>query len=170
MLENIATQIWISKYKVNQFITFLLDSYLIFECYPYFTNKSKEYNQNYEIYFNDIWILNYISGNFEIWSINENFVYLEVLKTLKSKNIYYYKKVTWSEIDFIIENDDKKIIAVEVKSANKDNIPKIFNSFLLDYSNVLNKFIVTTESILVKRSIEDKEVLFIPSFLISKEF
>jgi len=65
-VDAIAQNFSISRYKINQFLDFLFDSYLIYPCYPYFKDKSKEYNQNYEIYFNDIGMLNYISGNTNI--------------------------------------------------------------------------------------------------------
>jgi predicted AAA+ superfamily ATPase len=164
-VDNIATHFWISRYKVHQFLTFLLDSYLIYECYPYFHDKSKEYNQNYEIYFNDLWVLNYISWTFNIWNMNENFVYLEILKN-NDVQIYFYKKNTGSEIDFIVENADKKLIPIEVKSANKDIIPKIFFSFYDDYEQKIEKFVVTTKDFYTIRNVNNKEVWFFPIFLI----
>lgn len=164
-VDNIARQFSISRYKVNQFLNFLLDSYLIHYCYPYFTDKSKEYNQSSEIYFNDLWILNYISWTFNIWNVNENLVYLEIINNTDFQ-IYYYKKNTWSEIDFILENNDKELIWLEVKSASKDIIPKIFYTFYDEYYKNIDKFVVTTKDFVKIRKLNDKDVLFIPNFLV----
>lgn len=167
-VDNIATTFWISRYKINQFLDFLFDSYLIYDCYPYFNDKSKEYNQNYEIYFNDLWVLNYISWNNNLWNINENFVFLEILKNNHNKNIYFYKKNTWSEIDFIVENNENMLIAIEIKSWNKDIIPKVFNSFYDNYKEKLESFLVTTKSLYKYRKLQDKDVIFIPNFMVSR--
>lgn len=164
-IDNIARHFSISRYKVNQFLKFLHDSYLIYYCYPYFKDKSKEYNQNSEIYFNDLWILNYISWTFNIWNVNENFVYLEIINNTDFQ-IYFYKKNTWSEIDFILENIDKELIWLEVKSASKDIIPKIFYTFYDEYDKNIDKFIVTTKDFVKIRKLNDKDVLFIPNFLV----
>lgn len=168
-IDNIATNLGLSRYKVQQFLTFLQDSYLIYEVYPYFTDKSREYNQNPEIYFNDLWILRYIGWiGQNIGNINENFIFLELLKSDFIENIHYYKKNTGSEIDFIAETKENKLIPIEVKSANKDIIPKIFFHFYEDYQDRIDFFLVTTKSIWARRMIGDTGVRFVPNFLISK--
>jgi predicted AAA+ superfamily ATPase len=63
----------------------------------------------------------------------ENFVFLELLKNNENAEIKFYKKKNGTEIDFILENWNGKIIPIEVKSSNSLAIPKIFYSFEKDY-------------------------------------
>lgn len=168
-IDNIATNLGMSRYKVQQFLTFLEDSYLIYEVYPYFTDKSREYNQNPEIYFNDLWVLRHIAWMWQnIGNINENFVFLELLKSEYIENIFFYKKNTGSEIDFIAETKENKLIPIEVKSANKDIIPKIFFQFYEDYKKDIDRFFVTTKSEYMVRELYESEIIFIPTFLLSR--
>lgn len=168
-IDNIATHLGISRYKVGQFLTFLRDSYLIYDVPPYFTDKSREYNQNPEIYFNDLGILRYIGGTMrDIGNVNENFVFLELLKSEHIERICYYKKNTGSEIDFIAETTEGRLIPIEVKSADKDVIPKIFFPFYEDYQKNIAHFIVTTKSEYKTRPVQDAQVRFVPNFLISR--
>ena len=167
-IDAIAQEFSISRYKVKQFIKFLEDSFLIYSCYPYYTDKSYEYNKHSEIFFNDLGFLNYISWNFNIWSVNENFIYLELLKSGNTKEINYYHKKNWSEIDFIVTDRKSKLIPIEVKSSDKDNIPSIFKSFYDNYQDKINFFVVVTKSYFNIRKIKDKKVIFVPSFMIWK--
>ncbi|MBT3726968.1 DUF4143 domain-containing protein [bacterium] len=59
----------------------------------------------------------------------ENFVYRELNYYKDFTKLYFYQTVSKSEIDFILEDYDKKLIACEVKYRNKVNIPAIFNKF-----------------------------------------
>lgn len=165
-IDAISQEFSISRYKVKQFIKFLEDSFLIYSCYPYYTDKSYEYNKHPEIFFNDLGFLNYISWTFNTWNINENFTYLELLKSGNTKEINYYHKKNWSEIDFIITNKKFKLIPIEVKSSDKDNVPIIFKSFYNDYQDKIDFFVVITKSKYNVRKIKAKKIIFIPSFMI----
>ena len=162
----------ISKYKIRWFLKFLLDSYLIKEIPPFYTDKSKEYNSQDELIFLDLGLLNYIKwsfeNNFSDWKVNENFVAIQLIDINRENNLYYYNKKNWSEIDFILEKLDMKIIPIEVKSWNKTIKPKIFNSFLKMYENRIEKFVVTTKSKIDSDKIWDKKLDFIPNYLIEK--
>jgi len=168
---KITDVLWVSKYKVKQFLQFLSDSYLIKEIPPFYTDKSKEYNSQNELFFLDLGLLNYIRWNFEIsftdWKITENFVLLNLLDINLENNIYYYNKKNWTEIDFILEKLDKKIIPIEVKSANKFIKPKAFFSFYEEYKQIIDKFIVTTKSEKYIEKFFDKEIIFVPAYLIN---
>lgn len=169
-IDWIASHLGLSRYKVTQFIQFLIDSYLIYEIYPFFTDKSKEYNQHAKIYFNDLWFLRYIKWgleeNFQDWKINENFVFLQLLKNIKYKQISYYHKITWSEIDFIVENNDWKLIPIESKSSENYKLPKIFHVFDRTYWDKIESFILTSKSQIAKDKVNDKNLSIRPFWLI----
>jgi predicted AAA+ superfamily ATPase len=162
----------VSKYKVNWFLKFLLDSYLIKEIPPFYTDKSKEYNSQDEFIFLDLGLLNYIKWTFDVnlsdWKIIENFVAIQLLDKNRENNLYYYNKKNGSEIDFILEKLDQKIIPIEVKSANKFIKPKTFFTFEEVYFDKIDKFITTTRNEENKDVIKNKEILFTPNYLIEK--
>ena len=169
---KITDALWISKYKINSFLKFLADSYLIKEIPPFYTDKSKEYNSQDELFFLDLGLLNYIRWNFENTfsdgKITENFVAIQLLDINKENNLYYYNKKNGTEIDFILEKLDKKIVPIEVKSWNKKIKPKAFVPFLETYNEKIEKFVVTTKSLIDTDKIWDKKLEFIPNYLVEK--
>jgi predicted AAA+ superfamily ATPase len=54
----VANEFGLTKYKVNKFLKFLEDSFLVCKVYPFFTDKSKEYSANFEVFLNDTGIIN----------------------------------------------------------------------------------------------------------------
>jgi hypothetical protein len=62
------------------------------------------------------------------------------------------------------------LIPIEVKSNDKDNIPKIFKSFDLKYWDRIKFFIRTTKSLVKIRDLNWKKVYFLPAFLIGRVF
>lgn len=169
-IDKIASDLSLSRYKVSQFIKFLIDSYLIYEVYPFSTDKSKEYSKHSKIYFSDIWFLRYIKWGFENdfqdGKTNENFVFLQLLQNTDYKQISYYHKLSWSEIDFIVENNDWKLIPIESKSSENYKLPKIFYSFDQDYWEKISNFIITSRSLIDKNVINNKNLYIKPFWLI----
>ncbi len=166
--ESVAQELWLNRYKVSKFLKFLEDSFLVYRVYPFFSDKTKEYSSRFEVFLNDLGFVNYFWWNVDIWKINENFVFNEILKVNKNYELYYWKNISWSEIDFVIQDLMGRLIPIEVKSNDKDNIPKIFKSFNEIYWEKISFFVRTTKSIFTKRYLWEKEVIFIPNFLIEK--
>jgi hypothetical protein len=79
------------------------------------------------------------------------------------EKIMFWQNRNKSEIDFIIEKN-WKITPLEVKTWNKDLIPKIFSSFSLDYKDIINHFIKTTKFTEFEREINWFKVIW-KSFL-----
>jgi len=163
----------ISEYKIRQFLKFLLDSYLIKEIPPFYTDKSKEYNSQNEFMFLDLGLLNYIKWSFDNhfsdWKIIENFVAIQLFDLNRENKLHYYNRINWSEIDFILERLDTKIIPIEVKSWNKVVKPKVFNLFEKNYCEKIDKFIVTTRNKIDSSKIWNKCLEFLPNYLIEKK-
>lgn len=95
-------------------------------------NLSKRIIKTPKVYLNDTGILSYLTGFEEnkvtsdplSWGrILENFVLMELIKqaswSRKNLSLFHYRSASGQEIDFIIEKDDGKIIAVEVKASSK---------------------------------------------------
>ncbi len=95
-------------------------------------NLSKRLIKTPKLYLNDTGLLSHLVG-FEperiisdtlMWGrILENFVLTELLKQSSWSNLnlslYHYRTASGQEIDFIIERNDGKLIAVEVKATSK---------------------------------------------------
>jgi len=164
--DALATQLSISRYKVQKFIKFLEDSFLIWQVPPFFTDKAKEFSAHSKFYFVDTGILNYVRWNFDIsldkgWVV-ENFVFTHLRR--KFKEIFYYHTQKGSEIDFIVsffdENLQKKVIPIEAKASDRVKIPKIFYSFYNRYKDLIKYFVVTTKDFEGEKNIENMKVKF----------
>lgn len=170
--ESIANYLWIKTKKVEKYLMILEKTLFLSFAYPFFKNKQKEYSQAPKAYFVDVGIVNFLKKNFEFidfWINNEHFIFNELQKSKQynQDEIKIYKKLSKSEIDFIYDGLEK-LIPIEVKSSNSLAIPKIFYSFEKDYWEKVNFYVKTTKTVFDKTKIEDKDLLFIPNFLISK--
>jgi len=99
---------------------------------------------------------------------NWKFCFSWIIKNNVNWEIKFYKKKNWTEIDFVVENWKWQIIPIEIKSSNSIAIPKIFYSFNKEYASKIKFFVRTTKDILEKKEIMDKQLLFVPNFLIGK--
>ena len=171
-IENISNITWIWVRKVKKYLTFLKRSLVIFEVKPYFQDKSKEIFSQANMYLSDLGIFSFLWKNY--WNkimdgkVIENFIFLELQKKITEKEIKFYKKRNGTEIDFILENWDGKIIPIEVKSNDNFTIPKIFYSFKKDFDEKTIFFVKTTRKKIWENEIENKKILFVPNFLIWK--
>lgn len=167
--EWLANDLWIKLNTVKKYLSLLEQVFFIKTLNPYFTDKKKEISNKSKLYMLDFWILNFYKNNFSLkeiydWKDIEMFIYLQLVYNLQDfENLYFYQTLNETEIDFILEKNNK-IIPIEVKSSNKDNIPKIFKFFCEKYKEKINYFIKTTRYLNKTREIEDCKV-FLKSFL-----
>jgi len=89
------------------------------------------------------------------WMDIEQTLFLNLRFNLRfQERIYFYQKLNWTEIDFIIKRE-WKIFPIEAKTSNRDIIPKSFNSFLEKYIDEIWDFYKSTTSvnfIIIKKS------------------
>lgn len=150
-VEQLAQYIWFWRKIVEEMISFMEESFVIQQVYPYFTNKSKEYTSLPKIYFHDIGLLHYLTWIFESTDfdgkITETFVHSTLLREYDAWEVFYYKKKNMSEIDFIFQKNDGKLIPIEVKTGDRTTTPEIFHRFDEQYHDKVEKYIQTTKSI-----------------------
>jgi predicted AAA+ superfamily ATPase len=73
---------------------------------------------------------------------------LQILPNLEKYHIYFWRNKNQYEIDFILKNKlTNKLIPIEVKSSDSDNIPKIFKSFAKKYSTNIDYFVKITQTL-----------------------
>ncbi len=133
---------------------------------PYFKNIRKELSKMPKVFINDIWTLNnimskkydsldLISGN-----IIENIIYNKLSFDYELDNIFFYRTISKSEIDFIVQKDDQ-ILPIEVKFRNKImNMPVSINNFSKLYDDVKYKLLITKDDLKI-----DWNNIYIPYYL-----
>ena len=168
--EWLADNLWLKLKDIKNYLSLLEKSYLIFKLNPFFTDKKQEYSKKQKIYFNNFWIINYFSGNLNLknfinWKDVEQTLFLNLRFNLKfQEKIYFYQKLNWTEIDFIIKKD-WKIFPIEAKTSDRDIIPKSFNSFLEKYKDEIWNFYKSTTSVNFIRDFKDwKKVIWKPFY------
>jgi predicted AAA+ superfamily ATPase len=171
--EAISQYLWIKLQYIEKYLNILEKTMFISRVYPFFKDKSKEYSSLPKFYFSDIWVLNFLEKSFDFrennWKIVENFVFNELLKNkiFNSDEIKVYKKITKSEIDFIYDWLSL-FVPIEVKSWNKKNTPKIFDTFENDYSDKTTFYIMTSSNLVKKEKLWEKDIIIIPNWFIWK--
>jgi len=133
---------------------------------PYFTNIRKELSKMPKVFINDIWTLNnilskkYESLDLVPWNIIENIIYNKLSNGNDLDNIYFYRTISKSEIDFIIQKENE-LFPIEVKYRNKvSKIPVAIKNFSNLYDTVKYKLIITKNDLEI-----DWNNLFIPYYL-----
>ena len=167
--ENLSETLWIKVKTLKFYLDLLEKSYLIYFLPPFFTNKKLEYSNKNKVYMWDFGLINYFLGinhfKTEIsWKDAEitSFYQLRFKKDFMD-SLYFYRKINWTEIDFILEKK-WKLIPIETKLTNKDNIPKVFSFFFKNYQNKVDYFIKTTTYKVFERELEDKKVIWKPFY------
>ena len=128
--SNIAKKLQIDNKTVTSYIELLEAMYIIKTIPSYFVNHSLRVIKSPKIHFIDtglassllnVNVINLFENKDGIYgNLIENFVYSELLKestyTKNSVEIYHFRDLRKQEVDFVIERNDAKIIAIEVKA------------------------------------------------------
>lgn len=166
--SEINTTLWISINTLWKYIEILEWTFILNLVNPYFSNIRKELSKMPKIYFNDLWLRNYvlywnlnILQSQDIWELVENFIYNE-LKEKSNIWINFYRTISKSEIDFIFQKSYDELIPIEVKYRNKVSIPESIKIFNDNYNDKVKENIIFTKDILDKKD----NIYLIPSCLI----
>jgi predicted AAA+ superfamily ATPase len=128
--NSLAQHLSIKDMTVKSNIEILEALYLVKRLKPYFTNKGKREIKSPKIHFVDTGLVSHLLGvdansliledRKTLGHLLENFVYSELLKhTTYSQNItqlYHYKDGD-KEVDIVCEQNNGKIIGIEIKSS-----------------------------------------------------
>ncbi len=131
-IANIAKDLKIHYQTAKAYLYFLEQIFTIERLQPFYSNISKQVLKTPKIYFTDTGLASYLSRpnlnllmqkkeNFG--GLLENFIYLELRKhssfLLDTPKIYFFRGPNRQyEIDFILENSDNELIAIEVKAGS----------------------------------------------------
>jgi len=116
---------------------------------PFYTNIRKELSKMPKVYAEDMGVIRYCTGrsftDFKIieGSVVENFVYNHLFLTFSEDNIYFYRTISKSEIDFILKYKDR-LIPIEVKFQKNTNVPVSIRNFNKNYADKIDYNIIVT--------------------------
>ena len=170
--EKLANALWLKVNYVKKYLYLLDQIFFVNFLKPFYTDKKKELSNKRKLYFLDFGLMNYYLDNFVYKFVYtgkdvEMFVFLQLLFNLDDfDNLYFYQTLNETEIDFIYKTTSG-IIPIEVKSSNKDNIPKIFKFFCEKYFDQI-RFMVKTNNWWFDARKEDCLIKFIPFLNVDK--
>lgn len=154
---------------VNKYLEILEGTYVLEFVKPYFTNVRKEVSKMPKVFINDFGLRNIVLNAFPedtpfSGGEQENFAY-NILKTAYGReNIFYYRTLSKTEIDFIISAGNK-LIPLEVKSGSA-RAPAILTSFGKRNTGVAPYSILVNNDKLTKIGTASNVIYCIPATLL----
>jgi hypothetical protein len=148
--HEISNTIRLAENTLKKYIDILIGTYVFDLLTPYFKNIRSEISKMPKEYILDLGIRNYLLRDFsldgDIGDLVENFVYLSLLSCFEKDYLNYYRTVSGSEIDFVIETDRAKNILCEVKYRRKVKAPLAFKNYIDKYpGSVIGKMVITKD-------------------------
>jgi hypothetical protein len=126
-VSSLANDIGVSPNTVEDWISILEASYIVYRLQPYFKNFGKRLIKSPKLYFYDTALLStllniqdskQLSSHYLAGSIYENFLISEILKEINNSGeltkLYFYRDSNGNEVDLIIDYGEKQI-PVEIK-------------------------------------------------------
>ncbi|MCH9769974.1 MAG: ATP-binding protein [Gammaproteobacteria bacterium] len=127
--NNLANEVGVSHHTINQWLSILEASYIIFRLPPYFENFGKRVIKSPKLYFTDVGLAahlldiettNQIARDPLRGALFENLVILELMKYRlnqgKDPKLYFYRDNHQNEVDAVIKLGHE-LIPIEIKSA-----------------------------------------------------
>jgi predicted AAA+ superfamily ATPase len=140
-LNELATQLGISRNTVDQYIAILEKYFIIFRLPSFSRNLRSELNSKFKVYFWDMGLRNAVINRFfpfeardDRGAIFENLMIASILKRnlygQRPFNAYFWRTYQGYEIDLVLENNQsQEIFAFQITSADKDSFSKAFNAY-----------------------------------------
>ena len=145
--SNLAEEVGVSNHTINNWLSVLEASFIVFRLPPYYENFNKRIIKSPKLYFSDVGLACYLldieskkhlSSHPLKGQLFENMVILELIKTRlncgSQPKFYFYRDVQQLEID-IVYKQAHQLVAVEIKSA------QTYNSSLLRGINKIKKIL-----------------------------
>ncbi|MBI2263837.1 MAG: ATP-binding protein [Armatimonadetes bacterium] len=140
-LNEIATQLGISRNTVNEYVSILEKFFIVFRLTPFERNLRSEMTSRFKVYFWDLGVRNAVISRFSPFAARddrgalfENLVVASILK----RNLYsgrIFKTFFWRtydgfEIDLILENvETEEIWAVQISTSGKTRFSRAFDRY-----------------------------------------
>ena len=148
-VNEISNTVKISRRDVEKYLNLLELTFVLNKISPFAENIRSQITKMPKSYFFDLGIRNAILGNFldiknrqDVGCLFENFVFLELKNQVRNK-IFFYRTVSKTEIDFIIEREASVIpIESKYKKLVKPVDARILKNFIEQVDNVKEAIVV----------------------------
>lgn len=103
-----------STHTAKKYVSYLVNAYVLFELNKYDSSLKNQERTTKKIYCIDTGLINQIAFKFSenIGKLYENVVFLELLR--KNHKIYFYKADNGWEVDFVVQEKNKIVSAIQV--------------------------------------------------------
>ncbi len=147
----------LSRNTVEKYLTILAGTYVFNLVTPFYKNIRSELSKMPKIYALDLGLCNYFTHSLRAdnslnGNLIENFVYLHLLQEYKKDYLHFYRTIGGSEIDFVIEDSQSKVILSEVKYRPKVKLPLAIKNFSSRYPDLVSQKIIFTKDTLQKNT------------------
>ena len=168
--NNISKTLGLDNSYISHYLDILEGTYVCSLVKPYFSNIKKELTKMPKFFTLDLGLKNSLLSSFDevrekidLGAEIENFILIELLNHFEADQIHFYRTVSGSEIDFVIEKSFNELILIEVKYREKSN-PKIslsMKNFINRYQDKKISKIIVTKNLLDFRD----DIYFVPACL-----
>jgi len=164
--SEVSNTLGLHSRTLENYLNILEGTFIITLLRPFYRNIRKELSKMPKVFVNDAGIIRYYTGtvfsdfNLVDGSLAENFVFGQ-LSTKRDLELFYYRTISKSEIDFIIRKGTR-LIPVEVKFKKKMSIPVAMKNFFSNYSQEAEYGVVVTKDLIGRT----RDVYFLPVVLL----
>lgn len=173
-VSELSSTLGISAQTVKDYLWYLEKTFIIRKITPYFKNMRKEITKTNIIYFVDLGIKNYATGQFGSATrslpqgfLFQNFVYNNLRQYFQNKisSIHFWRTQDKAEVDIII-NTPKEAIPLEVKYQvfKKTILSRSYRSFISKYRPSKGYIIHLGDESMSKAA--DTKIFFLPFYKI----
>lgn len=147
--SNLANEVGVSVPTINNWISVLESSYIIFRLNPYFENFGKRITKTLKLYFTDVGLATYLLDINSIEQLErdplkgqlfENMVVLDFYKYILnhniSSNMYFFRDQNQNEVDLLYKIGNE-LLPIEIKSSS--TLHPRFIKGLEYFNNLTNK-------------------------------
>ncbi len=140
-LNELATQLGISRNTVDQYISVLEKYFIVFRLRPLSRNPRKEISTKHKVYFWDLGVRNAVINRFFLFetrddkgALFENLVIAALLKrnlyARRPFNAYFWHAYRGAEIDLVLEHtQNQNIYAFQITTRGKASFSRAFDSY-----------------------------------------
>lgn len=156
-----------STHTAKKYVSYLINGYILFELNKYDPSLKNQERAAKKIYCIDTGLINQMAFKFSenLGKLYENIVFLEILR--KNKKVYFYRTDKNWEVDFLIQEKNKIISAIQVCYDLAD--PKTKERELKSLLYACDKFglkegIIITKDLDKEEKINNKIIKYIPLY------
>ena len=141
-VSEISNTLRLTAATVEQYLYVLQKCFHITLVKPYYNNMRKELTKMPKVYINDLGLRNILINYFspieqraDKGLILENFCFRVLMENYEQDQIKYWRTSDGNEVDFILETQYNKGIAIEVKFNEQEARQSKFKKFIENYPN-----------------------------------